>query len=57
MAAVYDLPASLFDDEPVPLRWHPGLGECWFDRPGKGLVSRPTTAPGWDASWRPTWGP
>ncbi|MFM4994315.1 phospholipase D family protein [Aeromonas sanarellii] len=45
MAAVYDLPASLFDDEPVPLRWHPGLGECWFDRPGKGLVSRPTTAP------------
>ena len=45
VAAVYDLPASLFDEEPVPLRWHPGQGECWFDRPGKGLVSRPTTAP------------
>ena len=45
VAAVYDLPASLFDEEPVPLRWHPGQGKCWFDRPGKGLVSRPTTAP------------
>ncbi|MBP4041576.1 phospholipase D family protein [Aeromonas sp. SrichE-2G] len=45
VAAVYDLPASLFDDEPVSLRWHPGRGECWFDRPGKGLVSRPATAP------------
>jgi cardiolipin synthase C len=45
VAALYDLPASLFDGEPVPLQWHQGQGECWFDRPGKGLVSRPTTAP------------
>lgn len=45
VAALYDLPASLFDGLPVPLRWHRGQGECWFDRPGKGLVSRPTTAP------------
>ncbi|MFM5840310.1 phospholipase D family protein [Aeromonas rivipollensis] len=45
VAMVYDLPASLFDDAPLPLRWHPGVGECWFDRPGKGLISRPTTAP------------
>ncbi|MGY3941890.1 phospholipase D-like domain-containing protein [Aeromonas tecta] len=45
VAALYDLPASLFDEEPVPLYWHQGQGECWFDRPGKGLVSRPTTAP------------
>lgn len=44
VAAVYDLPASLFDDEPVPLRWHPGQGTFWFDRPGKGLISRPTMA-------------
>jgi len=44
VAAVYDLPASLFDPEPVPLRWHAGQAEVWFDRPGKGLVSRPTTA-------------
>ena len=45
VAMVYDLPASLFDGVPVPLGWHPGFGECWFDRPGKGLISRPTTAP------------
>ena len=44
VAMVYDLPASLFDGVPVPLGWHPGFGECWFDRPGKGLISRPTTA-------------
>lgn len=44
IAAVYDLPASLFDPEPIPLRWHAGRAEVWFDRPGKGLVSRPTTA-------------
>lgn len=44
VAAVYDLPASLFDDEPVPLRWHPGRGAFWFDRPGKGLGARPTMA-------------
>lgn len=44
VAAVYDLPASLFDPEPVPLCWHAGEAEVWFDRPGKGLVSRPTTA-------------
>ncbi|MBL0671752.1 phospholipase D family protein [Aeromonas hydrophila] len=44
VAAVYDLPASLFDPEPVPLPWHGGEAEVWFDRPGKGLVSRPTTA-------------
>ncbi|QPR88751.1 phospholipase D family protein [Aeromonas hydrophila] len=44
VAAVYDLPASLFDPEPVPLRWYAGQAEVWFDRPGKGLVSRPTTA-------------
>ncbi|MFB0594356.1 phospholipase D family protein [Aeromonas hydrophila] len=44
VAAVYDLPASLFDPDPVPLRWHAGRAEVWFDRPGKGLVSRPTTA-------------
>ena len=44
-AMVYDLPASLFGGVPVPLGWHPGFGECWFDRPGKGLISRPTTAP------------
>ncbi|WDF95016.1 phospholipase D family protein [Aeromonas dhakensis] len=43
IAAVYDLPASLFDPEPIPLRWHAGRAEVWFDRPGKGLVSRPTT--------------
>ena len=45
MAAAYDLPATLFDECPVPLCWHPGRGLCWFDRPGKGLVARPTTAP------------
>lgn len=44
IAAVYDLPASLFDPEPIPLRWHAGRAEVWFDRPGKGLISRPTTA-------------
>ncbi|WP_279451805.1 phospholipase D family protein [Aeromonas dhakensis] len=44
IAAVYDLPASLFDPEPIPLCWHAGRAEVWFDRPGKGLVSRPTTA-------------
>ncbi|MEG0009258.1 MAG: phospholipase D family protein [Aeromonas sp.] len=44
VAALYDLPVSLFDDEPIPLRWHAGLGEFCFDRPGKGLVSRPTMA-------------
>lgn len=44
IAAVYDLPAGLFDPEPIPLRWHAGRAEVWFDRPGKGLVSRPTTA-------------
>ncbi|OZG41539.1 phospholipase [Aeromonas sp. A35_P] len=44
IAAVYDLPASLFDPEPIPMRWHAGRAEVWFDRPGKGLVSRPTTA-------------
>ncbi|MGL5815587.1 MAG: phospholipase D family protein [Aeromonas sp.] len=44
VAALYDLPASLFDDEPVPLRWHAGLGEFCFDRPGKGLVARPSMA-------------
>ncbi|HDX8366334.1 TPA: phospholipase D family protein [Aeromonas dhakensis] len=44
IAAVYDLPVSLFDPEPIPLRWHAGRAEVWFDRPGKGLVSRPTTA-------------
>ncbi|MGN5160993.1 phospholipase D family protein [Aeromonas dhakensis] len=44
IAAVYDLPASLFDPESIPLRWHAGRAEVWFDRPGKGLVSRPTTA-------------
>ena len=44
VAAVYDLPASLFDPEPIPLCWHAGRAEVWFDRPGKGLVSRPTTA-------------
>lgn len=44
IAAVYDLPASLFDPEPIPLRWHAGRAEVWFDRPGKGLVSRSTTA-------------
>ncbi|WP_421171125.1 phospholipase D family protein [Aeromonas dhakensis] len=44
IAAVYDLPASLFAPEPIPLRWHAGRAEVWFDRPGKGLVSRPTTA-------------
>ncbi|MDF8328593.1 phospholipase D family protein [Aeromonas salmonicida] len=45
VAAVYDLPASLFEAEPVSLTWHQGRAEVWFDRPGKGLVSRPTTAP------------
>ncbi|CAD7489573.1 phospholipase D family protein [Aeromonas dhakensis] len=44
ISAVYDLPASLFDPEPIPLCWHAGRAEVWFDRPGKGLVSRPTTA-------------
>lgn len=44
VAALYDLPASLFDDDPVPLRWHGGQGEFCFDRPGKGLVARPTMA-------------
>ncbi|WP_434665161.1 phospholipase D-like domain-containing protein [Aeromonas sp. NJAU223] len=44
VAALYDLPATLFDDEPVPLRWHEGQGELCFDRPGKGLVARPTMA-------------
>ena len=44
IASVYDLPASLFDPAPIPLRWHAGRAEVWFDRPGKGLVSRPTTA-------------
>ncbi len=44
MAMVYDLPAALFDESDVPLQWHEGRAEVWFDRPGKGLISRPTTA-------------
>lgn len=42
-AAIYDLPASLFEPAPEPV-WHPGRAEVLFDRPGKGLVSRPGTA-------------
>ncbi|KAL8188429.1 UNVERIFIED_CONTAM: hypothetical protein K2H54_000297 [Gekko kuhli] len=34
VAAVYDLPASLFDPEPVPLRWHGGEAEL-ADNQGK----------------------
>ncbi|MFL9627036.1 phospholipase D family protein [Aeromonas jandaei] len=44
VAAVYDLPVSLFDGNEPALAWHNGLAEVWFDRPGKGLVSRPVTA-------------
>ena len=44
VATVYDLPAALFDERDVPLPWHEGRAEVWFDRPGKGLISRPTTA-------------
>ncbi|MCS3461602.1 phospholipase D family protein [Aeromonas sp. BIGb0445] len=43
VAAIYDLPADLFE-APAPLTWHPGRAEVLFDRPGKGLVSRPGTA-------------
>ncbi|MGL5991943.1 MAG: phospholipase D-like domain-containing protein, partial [Aeromonas sobria] len=44
VARVYDLPAALFDEADVPLQWHEGRAEVWFDSPGKGLISRPTTA-------------
>ncbi|WP_421215655.1 phospholipase D family protein [Aeromonas jandaei] len=44
VAAVYDLPVSLFDGNEPALAWHTGRAEVWFDRPGKGLVSRPVTA-------------
>lgn len=44
VAAVYSLPANLFVDEPLALQWHDGVAEVWFDRPGKGLISRPATA-------------
>ncbi|WP_321149248.1 phospholipase D family protein [Aeromonas jandaei] len=44
VAAVYDLPASLFDGNEPALAWYNGRAEVWFDRPGKGLVSRPVTA-------------
>ncbi|QXC38408.1 phospholipase D family protein [Aeromonas jandaei] len=44
VAAAYDLPASLFDGNEPALAWHTGRAEVWFDRPGKGLVSRPVTA-------------
>ncbi|MGL5030118.1 MAG: phospholipase D family protein [Aeromonas sp.] len=43
-AVACDLPAELFEAADVALRWHSGLAEVWFDRPGKGLISRPTTA-------------
>ncbi|MGL6627718.1 phospholipase D family protein [Aeromonas jandaei] len=44
VAAVYDLPVSLFDGNEPALAWYTGRAEVWFDRPGKGLVSRPVTA-------------
>lgn len=44
LAAIYDLPAALFDKAHLPLQWHEGRAEVWFDRPGKGLISRPVTA-------------
>ena len=43
IAAIYDLPPALFEEPAVPT-WHPGRAEVLFDRPGKGLVSRPGTA-------------
>lgn len=41
---VYDLPAALFDEADLSLKWHEGRAEVWVDRPGKGLISRSTTA-------------
>lgn len=44
VATVYDLPAELFDEADPLQQWHAGQAEVWFDRPGKGLIARPTTA-------------